>query len=53
MQIYQRDRTHVNYSKDDETSVADIFQELLFGKWSQVEKEMLRVGEEKLKNLIH
>lgn len=53
MQIYQRDRTHVNYSKDDETSVADIFQELLFGKWSQVGNEMLRVGDEQLKYLMN
>lgn len=51
IQIYQRDRTCVYDSMDDETSAATLLQELLFGEWSQVEKEMLRVGEEQLNNL--
>ncbi|WP_048800535.1 zeta toxin family protein [Streptococcus constellatus] len=51
IKIYQRDRTCVYDSMDDETSAATVLQELLFGEWSQVEKEMLRVGEEQLNNL--
>ena len=50
MQIYQRDRTCVYDSRDDESSAADVLHDLLFGEWSQVEKEMLKVGEEKLKS---
>ena len=49
IQIYQRDRSSVYDSKENETSAADVLQELLFGEWSQVEKEMLRLGKEKLK----
>lgn len=48
IQIYQRDRTCVYDSRDDEISAAAVLHELLFGEWSQVEKEMLRVGEERL-----
>lgn len=51
IQIYQRDRSCVYDSRDDETSAADVLQDLLFGEWSQVDKEMLRVGEEILENL--
>ena len=36
---------------DVKTSAADILQDLLFGEWSQVEKEMLRVLEERHKEL--
>lgn len=50
IQIYQRDRTCVYDSRDDEISAADILQDLLFGEWSQVEKEMLRL--ENIKNKI-
>lgn len=50
IQIYQRDRTCVYNSRDDEVSEAAVLHELLFGEWSQVEKEMLRVGEKKLKS---
>lgn len=42
IQIYQRDRSCVHDSGEDKISAADILQELLFGEWSQVEKEMLR-----------
>ena len=49
IQIYQRDRSCVHDSREDKISAADILQELLFGEWSQVEKEMLRGGKEKLK----
>ncbi len=50
IQIYQRDRTCVYDSRDDEISAATVLQELLFGEWSQVEKEMLQVGEEILES---
>ena len=36
---------------DVKTSAADILQDLLFGEWSQVEKEMLKVGEKRLNEL--
>ena len=49
IQIYQRDRTCVYDSRDDEISAATVLQELLFGEWSKVEKEMLRLGKERLK----
>ena len=42
IQIYQRDSSCVYDSGENTTSAADILQELLFGEWSQVEKEMLR-----------
>ncbi|MDS9289918.1 toxin PezT, partial [Streptococcus pneumoniae] len=48
IQIYQRDRSSVYDSGENTTSAAEVLQELLFGEWSQVEKEMLRVGEERL-----
>ena len=30
-----------------------MLQEYLFGKWSKVEKEMLKLGEERLKDLTN
>ncbi len=51
IQIYQRDRTCVYDSETDEGSAADILQECLFGKWSKMEEEMLKVGQERLKEL--
>ena len=51
IQIYQRDRSSVYDSKENETSAADVLQELLFGEWSQVEKEMLKIGQERLREL--
>ncbi|KGI31446.1 Zeta toxin [Streptococcus pneumoniae] len=48
IQIYQRDRSSVYNSKENTTSAADVLQELLFGEWSQVEKEMLKIGQERL-----
>ena len=48
IQIYQRDRNCAYDSKEDEASAAAVLQDLLFGEWSQTEKEMLRVGESKL-----
>ncbi|MDG9072438.1 toxin PezT, partial [Streptococcus pneumoniae] len=38
---------------ENTTSAADVLQELLFGEWSQVEKEMLKSGEERLKDLTN
>lgn len=52
IQIYQRDRSSVYNSKENTTSAADVLQELLFGEWSQVEKEMLQVGEKRLNELL-
>ena len=52
IQIYQRDRSCVHDSREDKISAADILQELLFGEWSQVEKEMLKVGEKRLNELL-
>lgn len=51
IQIYQRDRNCIFDSKEDIISAATVLQEVLFGKWNQVEKEMLKVGQEKLKIL--
>ena len=51
IQIYQRDRSCVYDSKENTTSAADILQDLLFGEWSQVEKEMLKIGQERLREL--
>lgn len=53
IQIYQRDRSCVHDSKENLTSAADALQELLLGEWSQVEKEMLQVGEEILETLCN
>ena len=51
IQIYQRDRSCVYDSGEDKTSAANVLQELLFGEWSQVEKEMLKIGQERLREL--
>ena len=53
IQIYQRDSSCVYDSGENTTSAADILQELLFGEWSQVEKEMLKSGEERFKDLTN
>ena len=53
IQIYQRDSSCVYDSKENTAPAADILQELLFGEWSQVEKEMLKSGEERLKDLTN
>lgn len=46
IQIYQRDRSCVYDSKENTTSASEVLQECLFGKWSKVEEEMLKVGQE-------
>ena len=53
IQIYQRDRSCVYDSGEDKISVAKVLQEYLFGKWSKVEEEMLKVGEERLEDLTN
>lgn len=52
IQIYQRDRTCIYDSETDEGPATEVLQNCLFGKWSKVEEEMMKVGEEKLANLI-
>lgn len=51
IQIYQRDRTCVYDSETDMGSAADVLQDCLFGKWSKVEEEMLKEGQERLREL--
>ena len=51
IQIYQRDQSCVYDSQVDQTSAAEVLQECLFGKWSKVEKEMLKLGQERLRKL--
>ncbi|MBW7521998.1 zeta toxin family protein, partial [Streptococcus pneumoniae] len=51
IQIYQRDRSCVYDSKENTTSAAEVLQEYLFGKWSKVEEEMLKVGEERMRDM--
>ena len=50
IQIYQRDRSCVYDSGENATSAATVLHDLLFGEWNQVEREMLKVGEKKLKS---
>ncbi|MGP6451851.1 type II toxin-antitoxin system toxin PezT [Streptococcus dysgalactiae subsp. equisimilis] len=51
IQIYQRDRRCVYDSETDKGSVADVLQECLFGKWSKVEEEMMKMGQEQLREI--
>ncbi|WP_303972503.1 type II toxin-antitoxin system toxin PezT [Streptococcus merionis] len=44
IQIYQRDRTCIYDSETDEGSAAEVLRNCLFGKWSKVEEEMLKIG---------
>ncbi|HET5228981.1 TPA: toxin PezT, partial [Streptococcus pneumoniae] len=48
IQIYQRDRSCVYDSKENTTSAATVLHDLLFGEWNTVEKEMLKIGQERL-----
>lgn len=43
--------SYVFDSQAYETSAAEVLQECLFGKWSKVEKEMLKLGQERLREL--
>ncbi len=49
IQIYQRNRWCVYDSEIDDGPAAEVLQEHLFGKWSKVEEEMLKVGRERLR----
>lgn len=51
IQFYQRDRTCIYDSKTDEGSTVEVLQEYLFGKWSKVEKEMMKIEEARLREL--
>lgn len=51
IQIYQRDQSCIYDSQVDQISAAEVLQECLFGKWSKVEEEMLKLGQERLKEL--
>ena len=51
IQIYQRDRSCVYDSGKNTTSAATVLHDLLFGEWNTVEKEMLKVGQERLREL--
>ena len=51
IQIYQRDRSCVYDSGEDKISAATTLHDLLFGEWNTVEKEMLKIGQERLKEL--
>ncbi|MFC3931238.1 type II toxin-antitoxin system toxin PezT [Streptococcus dentapri] len=52
IQIYQRDRSCVYDSETDEGSAADVLQDCLFRKWSKVEEEMMKVEQERLRDLL-
>ena len=51
IQIYQRDQSCVYDSEVDQISAAEVLQECLFGKWNKVEKEMLKMGQERLREI--
>ena len=53
IQIYQRDRSCIYDSGEDKISAATVLHDLLFGEWNQVEKEMLKSGEERLRDLTN
>ena len=49
IQIYQRDQSCVYDSEVDQISAAEVLQECLFGKWNKVEKDMLKMGQKRLR----
>lgn len=51
IQIYQRDRACVYDSKFDKGSAAEVLQDCLFGEWSKVEEEMMKMGKERLREM--
>ena len=51
IQIYQRDQSCVYDSEIDQISAAEVLHECLFGKWSKVEEEILKLGQERLNSL--
>lgn len=52
IQIYQRNRSCIYDSEINESSVAEVLQDCLFGEWSKVEEEMMKVGKEWLNNFL-
>lgn len=52
IQIYQRDRTCIYDSETDKGSAAEVLQNSLFGKWSKVEEEMLKVEKLQFNELL-
>ena len=52
IQIFQRDQSCIYDSELDQISAAEVLQECLFGKWSKVEEEMLKMGQERLRELM-
>lgn len=51
IQIYQRDRTCIYDSETDEGVAAEVLQNCFFGKWSKVEEEMMKFGQERLREM--
>ncbi len=51
IQIFQRDRQCVFDSKKDSQAAAEILASLLFGQWSNFDKEMLDIGRKQLEKL--
>ena len=51
IQIFQRDQSCIYDSEVDQISAAEVLQECLFGKWSKVEEEMFKMGQERLREL--
>lgn len=49
IQIYQRDRTCIYDSESGKGTAAEVLQNCLFGEWSKVEEEMMKVGQERLR----
>ena len=48
IQIYQRDRACIYDSESDKGTASEVLQDCLFGKWSKVEEEMMKFGQERL-----
>lgn len=51
IQIYQRNQSCVYDSYVNKTSAAEALHECLFGKWNKVEEEMMKLGQERLREL--
>lgn len=51
IQIYQRERTCIYDSETDKCSATEVLQDCLFGEWSKIEKEMMKAGQERLREL--
>lgn len=51
VQIYQRDRRCIYDSEIDRGLAAEVLQECLFGEWNNIELEMLKMGQERLREL--